>query len=338
MKVYVRTPARLHLGLIDLGGELGRVFGGIGVAVNRPKVILEAESSRNLEFKGEKSENLRPIVELLLKKYNIKPQVSINVRQTIPEHVGLGSGTQLSLAVAVAVSRLFRLNVSVESLARLTERGHVSGVGTALFEKGGFIVEAGLKSQGNKPNPQTLINFPPVIFRQSLPEDWFFVVAIPDVKKGFSGKEEATAFRHLPPMHREKAALISHLIVMGLLPALKERDIETFGKSLTEIQSIVGDYFASVQGARFSSSPSGDCIKHMLENSAHGAGQSSWGPTVYGLAHGEAEAKKLSISTKKFLQESVGGQVFITTANNKGAYIKSTAQRTHELAERRKSK
>jgi len=325
MKVYVKTPARLHLGLIDLGGELGRVFGGIGVAVNRPNVILEAKSAQNLEFSGEKNENLRPIVERLLKKYNIKPKVSIKVRQTIPEHVGLGSGTQLSLAAAAAVSRLFGLKVSVESLACLTGRGYVSGVGTALFKQGGFVVEAGLKSQGNKPAPQALENLPPVIFRQSFPEDWFFVIAIPDVKKGLSGQEEAKAFGHLQPMQREKAALISHLIVMGLLPALQERDIETFGKSLTEIQSIVGDYFATVQGARFSSSLAGDCIRHMLENGAHGAGQSSWGPTVYGLAHGEVEAEKLSISTKKFLQENVGGQVFFTTANNKGAYIKTAA-------------
>jgi beta-RFAP synthase len=324
MKVYVRTPARLHLGLIDLGGELGRVFGGIGVAVNRPNVILEAESAQNLKFKGEKSENLRPIVELLIKIYNIKPQLSINVRKTIPEHVGLGSGTQLSLAAAVAVSKLFRLNVSIESLARLTGRGRVSGVGTALFERGGFVVEAGLKSQGNKPSPQALENLPPVIFRQSFPEDWFFVIAIPNVEKGLSGQKEVTAFKLLQPMHKEKAALISHLIVMGLLPALKEKDIETFGKALTEIQSIVGDYFASVQGARFSSSPADDCIKHMLKNGAQGAGQSSWGPTVYGLVHGEAEAKKISVSTKSFLQESVGGQVFFTTANNKGAYIKTT--------------
>ena len=56
MKIYVRTPARLHLGLIDLGGELGRVFGGIGVAINFPNVILEAESSQNFEIKCEKSE------------------------------------------------------------------------------------------------------------------------------------------------------------------------------------------------------------------------------------------------------------------------------------------
>jgi len=324
MKVYVRTPARLHLGLIDLRGELGRVFGGIGVAINRPSVILEAETAQNLEFKDEKTENLRPIAEQFLKKYNIKPQVSINVRQTIPAHVGLGSGTQLSLAATTAMSKLFHLKVSIESLARLTGRGHVSGVGTALFERGGFVVEAGLKSQGNKPNPQALENFPPVIFHESFPEDWFFVVAIPNVKKGLSGHEEATAFKHLQPMYKEKAAHISHLILMSLLPALKERDIETFGKSLTEIQSAVGNYFATVQGARFSSSQAEDCIKHMLENGAHGAGQSSWGPTVYGVVHGEVEAKKLSISTKKFLQESVGGQVFFTTANNKGAYIKST--------------
>jgi predicted sugar kinase len=103
-----------------------------------------------------------------------------------------------------------------------------------------------------------------------------------------------------------------------------EGDIETFGKALTEIQSIVGDYFATVQGARFSSSRAGNCIKNMLENGAYGAGQSSWGPTVYGLAQGEIEAKKLSASTKIFLQKSAGGQVFFTSANNKGAYIKST--------------
>ena len=202
------------------------------------------------------------------------------------------------------------MNVSVKNLAHALGRGQVSGVGTALFEKGGFVVEAGVKSQGNKLNPQSLENFPPVIFRQNFPKDWFFVIAIPNVKKGLSGKEEATAFKNLQPMQKEKAALISHLIVMGLLPAIKERDIETFGRSLTEIQSIVGDYFAEVQGARFSSSPSGDCIKHMLENGAHGAGQSSWGPTVYGLADGEAEAKKLSTSTKRFLHGRVGGQVF----------------------------
>jgi beta-ribofuranosylaminobenzene 5'-phosphate synthase len=324
MKVYVKTSARLHLGLIDLGGALGRIFGGIGVAINQPNVILEAQLAQKLELKGEKTELLRPMVERFLENRQITSKVSINVKQTIPEHVGLGSGTQLSLAVATAIAKLFDVNFSAESLAHETGRGHVSGVGTALFEKGGFVVEAGLKGIGNKPTAEALEKMPPVIFHQPFPQNWFFVVAIPDVKKGLSGKEENKAFDLLQPMPQEKAAQISHQIVMGMLPALREEDIVTFGNSLTEIQRIVGDYFASVQGGRFSSSPSGDCIKHMLENGAFGAGQSSWGPTAYGLVQGEGEARKLAASTKNFLQKSVGGQVFFTKANNKGAYVKLT--------------
>ena len=48
MKVYVKTPARLHLGLIDLNGDLGRLFGGLGVAINCPNFVLEAKNRRRL--------------------------------------------------------------------------------------------------------------------------------------------------------------------------------------------------------------------------------------------------------------------------------------------------
>jgi predicted sugar kinase len=111
---------------------------------------------------------------------------------------------------------------------------------------------------------------------------------------------------------------------MSLLPALKEKDIKTFGGALTQIQNIVGDCFASAQGGRFSSSPSGECTEYMLKHGAFGVGQSSWGPTVYGLVEGEKAAEKLSLEVQGFLQKSSGGQVFLTTANNRGAYIKTT--------------
>ncbi len=42
MKIVVKTPARLHLGMLDLNGELGRRFGSIGVAISRPNVVVEA--------------------------------------------------------------------------------------------------------------------------------------------------------------------------------------------------------------------------------------------------------------------------------------------------------
>ena len=148
-------------------------------------------------------------------------------------------------------------------------------------------------------------------------------MAIPQVKSGLSGEAEAHAFGELPPMSAEQAGRVSHLVLMSLLPALKEKDAGTFGSALTQIQNIVGDCFASAQGGRFSSSPSGECIGFMLKHGACGAGQSSWGPTVYGLVEGKAAAQKLTAELQVFLRRGVGGEVFCTGAQNRGAYIRT---------------
>lgn len=322
MRVYVETPARLHLGLIDLSGELGRIFGGLGVAIERPNVVLEAEPSKSLRVSGEKIDEVKSLVKRFMKTYNTDDKVHIHVKYTIPEHVGLGSGTQLALAVSTALAKLQNIRISMGELSSLMGKGNVSGIGTAVFEYGGFVVEGGHKIQSKKPWISTSKTLPPVIFRQPFPKEWYFVVAIPNVKRGFTDEEEAPAFKHLPPMPTEKVGSICHLIMMGLLPALIERDIKVFGKSLTQIQNIVGDYFATVQGGRFSSSVAKECIDYMRKLCAYGVGQSSWGPTVYGLVYGEQQAKRLTLAVRSFLRKRVGGQVFHTSANNKGVYIR----------------
>ena len=186
MKVSIKTPARLHLGLIDLRGELGRLYGGIGVAISCPNVILEAEESPIFTINGEKSEIVKHSVELFAKKYNVEPSVSISVKQVFPEHVGLGSGTQLKLAVATSLARILKIDASPEELAKAVGRGSVSGIGTAVFDTGGFVVESGVRI----PKTDKATNFPPIIFHHNFPKDWVFVVAIPDVKQGLSGKRE----------------------------------------------------------------------------------------------------------------------------------------------------
>ena len=108
MKVYVRAPARLHLGILDLGGDLGRLFGGMGVAINFPNVVLEAEKSHRLTVKGERSELVKAWVEVFLRRHGLPLEVAVNVVRVIPQHVGLGSGTQLALATAAALAKLFR--------------------------------------------------------------------------------------------------------------------------------------------------------------------------------------------------------------------------------------
>jgi beta-ribofuranosylaminobenzene 5'-phosphate synthase len=313
VKVYVKTPARLHLGLIDLNGDLGRLFGGLGVGIDRPNVILEAERAERLAVTGEKTGQVQTLAEQFLATYKIKSNAAITVKQVIPEHSGLGSGTQLALAVATALAKLFDVKASVQDLAEAMGRGRRTSVGTTIFEQGGFVVDGG-KSASEK-------RFPAAIFRQPFPQDWRFVVAVPNANKGLAKSEETAAFKALTPMKAEDAGRMCRLIMMKLLPALVERDIKSFGEALTKIQIVIGDYFAEVQGGTYSSQAAAEGITLLQKLGAYGAGQSSWGPAFYGVTQKE-KAKEIETKVKSFLKKSVGGQVFVAKANNRGAYIK----------------
>jgi len=253
-----------------------------------------------------------------LTSYGLEAGANINVKQTIPQHVGLGSGTQLSLAVAAALAKLFGITASIRELAALTGRGSVSGIGTAAFEGGGFIVDGGHRSHTGRQATPDLV--PPIILRRDLPEDWFLVVAIPRVERGLSGEAERSAFKGLRGEARNVGE-ICRLILMRMLPALEEKDIEAFGDSLTRVQRLVGESFSTVQRGIFGSPVGADCIRLMLEEGAYGAGQSSWGPAVYGLVQGVESAEALREKVWDLILQG-GGEVFYTVANNRGAHIK----------------
>ena len=314
MKVYVKTPARLHLGLIDLNGDLGRIFGGLGVGIDHPNVIVEAEKSGILSIEGKETQLVSEMVNRFFTAYNLPPKVHITVKEAIPAHIGLGSGTQLSLAVSVALARLLNVQASIQQLTVVMNRARRTGVGTAIFEKGGFVVDGGKSTSLNAP-------FPPLIYRQPFPSEWQFVVAIPNLIEGLSNSQENHAFDRLSKMPAEDVGKICRLTMIKLLPALAEVDIKNFGEALTRIQEIIGGYFAQVQGGKFTRADVADCIEFMKESGAYGVGQSSWGPALYGVIKKE-EAKQALKKVKAYLNKGVGGQAFIVKANNKGATIK----------------
>jgi len=124
-------------------------------------------------------------------------------------------------------------------------------------------------------------------------------------------------------MLAEDAGKICRLTMMKLLPSLIERDIKSFGEALTQIQTIIGGYFAVAQGGTYSSLAATEGTALMRKLGAYGVGQSSWGPAFYGLTQKD-EAQKIQLKVQAFLRNSVGGQVFTAKANNRGAYIKVT--------------
>jgi beta-RFAP synthase len=189
-----------------------------------------------------------------------------------------------------------------------------TSVGTSIFMKGGFVVDGGknLKTQ----------TYPPLIYRQPIPTDWRFIIAIPKQQKGLASTEETKAFNKLPPMPADDVAHICRLTMLKLLPALAEKDIESFGDALTRIQILTGKYFAQAQGGIYSSPAAAECIEFMKQTGAYGVGQSSWGPALYAVVKQE-QAKPMIEKVNRHLHEGAGGEAFIAKANNHGATIKT---------------
>ena len=48
----VEAPARLHFGVLDLRGSLGRWFGGVGAAAPGPSLLVSASPSSTLRCEG----------------------------------------------------------------------------------------------------------------------------------------------------------------------------------------------------------------------------------------------------------------------------------------------
>src|SRR5206468_537165 len=189
--LFVEAPARLHFGVLDLRGDLGRRFGGIGAAVPAPSLLLEARLAADLRAEGPDADRALAFARRFAAHHGLDLRVHFCVHRSIPAHAGLGSGTQLGLAVARASAELAGLPTDITALAQAVDRGRRSGVGTWTFAHGGFVLEGGRRPAADR--------VAPLLARLPVPEQWRCVVVVPSGKPGLAGDEEAAAFARLPP-------------------------------------------------------------------------------------------------------------------------------------------
>ena len=327
-RVIVDTPSRVHISLIDMHGGLGRVDGGIGIALDEPGILLEAELSPVLSVSGcdpAVQERIRGIATGVLQKLGAHGSVAITVRRYFPSHIGLGSGSQLALAVARAITELHGRHLPVRELAQLVSRGGTSGIGTAAFEYGGFIVDGGHRfgAGGEKADfrPSAAsrgVCPPPVIARHDFPPDWRILLAVPDVPAGASGKRETDIFRNNCPVPLSDVRELSHEVLMRMLPGIAGRDLDLFGSSVNAVQKIG---FKRVELSHQPPLVSG-LLDVLREAGAAGAGLSSFGPTVYAI--GDTGMTVIEQAAREFMQESGGGTTRITAARNSGPVVRVT--------------
>jgi beta-ribofuranosylaminobenzene 5'-phosphate synthase len=317
-KIVVTTPAHLHAGNMDLTGDLGRLYGTAGFTIDYPRTVIEASKTEETNVTGEDLENAREYVRLFTEKYKIKGGIRINVKETMPKHLGMGSQTALALSIGTVISRFYNLNPGVEEMALSLGRGDVTALGVNSFRKGGFIVDGGyrIRDKGEM--------VPPLIFRHPIPDDWLFIVCIP--RKPIPGVLEIKAreedvLRQLKPMPEHMSDRLSRILLMQVMPSIMEHDIKAFGKYITAFNRRLGSFWDDYQEGTYCHSLVDKGIKLMLDNGAYGACQTCWGPTFYGLVDNVGTAKKIVGELDKLLENDGGGDVFYTTPNNNGASI-----------------
>lgn len=287
--VEVIAPSRLHLGFLDMEGGLGRKFASLGITLDGPRTHLTATPAATTTVCGPSSERALKVLARLSAELGLSQPVNLTIHQAIAEHVGLGSGTQMSLAVGIALSRLAGKDTTPRQIANVLDRGARSGIGIAGFETGGVILDGGRANASS----ETKTDVPPVLSRLPFPDDWRVILISDDQFQGLSGAAEIEGFKTLPPFPADLAGRLCRLTIMRILPALAEKDLPGFGSGVTELQSIMGDHFAASQGGRFTSPNVAEVLSWFQSQGVHGIGQSSWGPTGFALVPSQIDAENL---------------------------------------------
>ena len=325
-RVIVRTPSRIHVTLLDMNGSLGRVDGGIGIALDDPAVLIEAQANPTIEIRGCDSQTaalVRECAQNVLAALRIGGGVAITVREHYPAHRGLGSGSQLALATARACMELYGKSLSTAELARIAGRGGTSGIGTAAFDHGGFIVDGGHRfgpgqeKTGFAPSSASKgVQPPPVLMRHEFPGDWRILLATPALSEGASGTREQEIFRACCPVPLDEVRTLCHEVMMRMLPGIAEKDLDLFGTSVNAIQSLG---FKKIE-LSFQPREVTGLLDAMRAAGAAGAGMSSFGPTLYAV--GDTGMQEVERAAQSYLKDIGGGTTLLTSARNSGAAVR----------------
>lgn len=323
--VVVDAPSRLHLGLLDMNGILGRVDGGVGIALRDPGLVISA--ARDDEFRVEGGDTdcrarILAAAGAVRRGLDLPGGAIFTLHSHYPGHVGLGRGTQIALAAGRALCDLYGVPCNARDLAFLTERGGTSGIGTAAFEHGGFLIDGG-HSFGKGWDKQVFlpssaaggVRSPEVIVRHPFPEHWKILVVIPEVPRGASGPEEKEIFGKYCPVPLTEVQALCHEVLVRLLPGLVEEDLDLFGNAVNRIQEL------GFKKVEHSLQPPliADLLDAIRAAGAAGAGLSSFGPTVF--AFGEGSMHAVESAAREALMATGGGSITLTRGRNVGASV-----------------
>jgi beta-ribofuranosylaminobenzene 5'-phosphate synthase len=314
--IEVRTPARIHLGMLAFGQAAARSYGGVGFMLDRPGMHIRLRRSARLEARGPQAERAIRFARTCALAWNLaEAPCSIEVVSAPRCHVGLGSGTQLGLAVAAGMRQLLAqaaddpiepiegllpapihplqrpLQIGDHELlfdtpdaiefARVVGRGRRSCIGVYGFSRGGLIVEAGrVVTAAPMGEDDATREFSPVVGRARLPSAWRCVVIVGRDAVGLHGEAERSAFAALPPVPQEISAELARIALLELLPAAVEGRFTEFAAAVAAYGRLAGKPFEQESSRLPHAAATSSLLELLHELGVAGCAQSSWGPAV----------------------------------------------------------
>jgi beta-ribofuranosylaminobenzene 5'-phosphate synthase len=275
--IVVTAPSRLHFGMFSFGVPTLRQYGGVGVMIDERRAELRITPAAEFACVGADAERLQQALTAVRATEwgRDLPPCRIEVTTAPPSHVGLGSGTQLSLAVVAGLRAWKNLPpLDVVELAHTAGRAKRSAVGLYGFLHGGLIAEAGRL-------PHDAVS--PLIAAIQLPSDWRFVLIAPHGGVGLSGESERAAFAALPSVPPSLTEELCRIALLDLIPSARSGDFAGFAEAVYRFGYGAGQCFKSHQSGVYATELLAALVARIRAAGIAGVGQSSWGPTLFTL-------------------------------------------------------
>ncbi len=310
----VTTTARLHLGFLDPSGRGTRPFGSFGLSLDRPCTRLTLRRSKTLEVSGPEKERAERYLKAIAASFRFPKAYALHVEEAIPPHAGLGSGTQLALAVGSAFAALGGLRLDAQDLAARLGRGARSGIGIATFALGGAVLDGGPRADA----------LPKLVSRLPFPSAWRVLLILDAGAQGLAGASETAAFEELPDFPESETEELHRRILQGAIPALASGDFAGFCEQVGYLQAAMGNYFAPLQGGPYTSPAVSAVLDWLRGQGLTGIGQSSWGPTGFAFVSSQATGEALLDEARARTRET-GLSFELARGRNEGAIIETSA-------------
>lgn len=305
--IELRTGCRLHFGLAELSPGQPNRYAGLGAMLKSPNMHLRISWDAAVPDvtlpDGIDAASLMEYRLRIAAWQRTNNDTHVELLEGFPFHSGLGAGTQLACLLAIAKQlrslatrpesldlRLLRepnpanwqsirevlKGLEAQSLAALAERGLRSAIGLQGFLTGGLILDMGYEDSDSVRREVRAESV-------CLPANWRFVLIRGSTNSAITGPLETNmigAMAAKPNPHRHRMLQLAKLA----LTSASKADFETFCRAMEEYMQYAGDMFAPIQGGRYNGAVCSQAVAAAHQFGLKGVGQSSWGPTIFGLA------------------------------------------------------